>query len=166
MRTDDPRLEASRKAMEERIKKYDVLMLAVIKGHLAIEQTLDDFLAASLFHPEYVGDQFSFARKAQVCRSLSLNQHHDKLWDVLFAFNALRNKIAHGQQDETKKGVEQLRRVFMAALTSKQAEGLGKEPEETIAVVASATCASFLVMLAESAKARRKVIDQHWKPDL
>jgi hypothetical protein len=90
MRTDDPRLEASRKAMEERVNKYNALVLASIKGHLAIEQAMDRFLEASLFHPEHVREsRFNFSHKVQMCRSMSLKQNEDRLWTVVWHANAI-----------------------------------------------------------------------------
>ena len=94
MKTDDPRLEASLKELLERIKNMDVLTLAVIKGHLLLEQAMDDFIAASVFHPEHVQEtRFSFMHKAKVCLSLCFNQNHDRIWDVVWQANSLRNMV-------------------------------------------------------------------------
>jgi hypothetical protein len=96
MRTDDERLEKSRKAIVERIAKLNALMLTVIKGHLIIEQAMDSFLEACLLYPEHVREnRFNFSHKAHMCRSLGLNENEDDLWSVLWAVNALRNQIAH-----------------------------------------------------------------------
>ena len=51
MRIDDPRLEASQKAMFERIEKYNAIVLAVTKGHLAIEDAMDGFIEATASKP-------------------------------------------------------------------------------------------------------------------
>jgi hypothetical protein len=91
MRTDDERLEKSRKAIVERIAKLNALMLAVIKGHLIIEQAMDGFLEASLFYPEHVREnRFNFSHKAHMCRSMGPDENENDLWTVLWAVNALR----------------------------------------------------------------------------
>jgi hypothetical protein len=43
----DPHLEEARKALKERIEKYDERILAVLKGHLSAEQSLNDLLRAA-----------------------------------------------------------------------------------------------------------------------
>jgi hypothetical protein len=76
VKTDDERLEKSRKEMQERIEKMDSLALTVSKGHLAIEQCMDDLISAALPHPESVltENRFSFSRKGHICQALSLGQ--------------------------------------------------------------------------------------------
>lgn len=166
MRTDDPRLEASRNAMEERVKKYNALMLAVVKGHMAIEQAIDGFLEVSVFHPEHVREnRFNFSHKLQVCRSMSLKQNEDRLWSVIWAANALRNEIAHDvQTDEIHKKMDRLRRVYLEVLTPQQAEGVKDLPDDKIAESACYLSAGFLASMEGDAKERRAVIDKHWKP--
>ena len=66
MKTDDPRLESSRKTILERVERYNALVLAVIKGHLAIDQAMDEFIAASVSNPQYITEdnRLMFAAKA------------------------------------------------------------------------------------------------------
>ena len=75
MRADDPRLEASRKIMEERVKGFNALMLNVIQGHIIIEQALDTFLASSFSNPEQLGD----GRYARFARSKNTDLSRSKL---------------------------------------------------------------------------------------
>jgi hypothetical protein len=105
MRADDPRLEKGRKEAIERNKQMNALTLAVIRGHLILEQAMDKFLGASLFHPEHVQQsRFQFLHKAQMCKSLSLNQNDDGIWALVWDGNELRNKVAHSLSlDEIKK---------------------------------------------------------------
>jgi hypothetical protein len=153
--------------MEERVNKFNALMLAVLKGHLIIEQAMDELLRASFFHPDHVReDRFSFAQKARMCRSMSLVENKDGLWTVLSAVNKLRNQIAHSlDADEIQKKMDKLRKVFLSTLTAKQAASLEGQPDDFVAQSACVLCAGFLTMLQGDAKSRRKVIDDHWKPD-
>jgi hypothetical protein len=64
MKTDDPRLQKALKEYKERAKKMDALTLAVIKGHLLVEQAMDELIAASVFHPEFLRES-RFAVSAQ-----------------------------------------------------------------------------------------------------
>ena len=51
MKADDPRLEKSRKEAVERSRKMSALTLAVIRGHLILEQAMDEFLEHRYFIP-------------------------------------------------------------------------------------------------------------------
>jgi hypothetical protein len=166
MRTDDPRLEASRKAMLERVAKFNALMLMAIKGHLIVEQAIDEFLEASMADPAYIsGAHFRFADKIRLCRAMSFDQSEDRLWTVIGCVNGLRNSIAHGHEE--KKIAEAMRTVkteYLASLTPEQAEGIKGLPDDQMAEGACVTCAGFLVTITSDAKSRRAVIDKNWKP--
>jgi hypothetical protein len=165
MKTDDERLEKTRTEMFERVERIDALTLAVIKGHLLIEQTMDAFLEASLPHPGYILGRLMFANKSYLCRSMSFDESGDKAWIVLSAVNALRNDIVHEMDPgDIKKGMDSLRTIFLGILTPEQAKGLKGQPDQYIAQSACVHCAGFLATLAEDAKARRRVTDEHWKP--
>ncbi len=166
MKSDDPRLEANLKTMEERAAKFNARMLAVMKGHMIIEQAMDGFLDASLFHADQLrGAKFTFNHKAQLCRALSLNEDKDKSWAVLRAINRLRNQIAHDLDDEKiGEKMEEVRKTYLALLTKRQAEGFAESPDHEIAQSACMHCAGFIATLTGEATARRAVIDKNWKP--
>jgi hypothetical protein len=167
VKTDDERLEKSRKEMQERIEKMDSLALTVSKGHLAIEQCMDDLISAALPHPESVltENRFSFSRKGHICQALSLGQHSDEIWKVFWAVNQLRNKIAHTLLTrEIQEKMDRLKRTYFDILTPKQVESLEDQPDTYIALSACSMCAGFIANVAEDAKARAQIITEHWKP--
>ncbi len=167
MRADDPRLEASRKIMEERVKGFNALMLNVIQGHIIIEQALDTFLASSFSNPKQSGDgryaRFTHSQKIQICRAASFSYVDDELWKVIWAVNGLRNKIAHGADaDEIAKKMAALRKEYFAILTEKQVADLKAQPDDYIALSACVTAAGFIWTIEADAKARSKVVEEHW----
>ncbi|MCW5694851.1 MAG: hypothetical protein KIT48_21040 [Pseudolabrys sp.] len=166
MKTDDPRLEVGRKAMEERVKKFNDLMLATLKGHLVVEQALDSFLASSLSNADHIrGIKLTFNHKAQLCRALSFDQERDGLWDVVRAANRLRNQVAHDLNiEKIQTKMDELRKVYLGTLTPKQAKGLEEESDPSIVESACVLCAGFFATIEDDAKGRRGVVDKHWKP--
>ncbi|MGA7454049.1 MAG: hypothetical protein WBW73_23200 [Rhodoplanes sp.] len=52
MKADDPRLEAKRQELFERIKKMDALMVTVLKNHIGLEQFMSEYLEAAGKKPE------------------------------------------------------------------------------------------------------------------
>src|SRR5689334_16928678 len=85
----DPRLEEARKALKERIEKYDERILAVLKGHLSAEQSLNDLLRAA----KRRWRRRSFAGKIDVAQKLFLPDLSEALWEVLKKGNDLRNAV-------------------------------------------------------------------------
>lgn len=47
MKSDDPRMEKARQDMIERVERYDERIVMVLKGHLSVEQSLNDLLRAA-----------------------------------------------------------------------------------------------------------------------
>jgi hypothetical protein len=96
---------------------------------------------------------------------MCLNENEDKLWRVLGALNALRNKIAHTQEmAEIQKTMNQLRKVYKSVLTPRQAQDMEKQPDHQVVESAAYLCAGFLVSIADDSKSQHQVIDKHWKP--
>jgi hypothetical protein len=122
---------------------------------------MDEFIGVSVFHPDYVLEtRFNFAHKAKICLAMSLNQQHDRIWDLLWQANSLRNAIAHGDSaDEIKRIMGAVRRLYLSILTPEQAKGVEKEPDDSIAQSTFLLCAGFLAALQDEAKSRRKIID-------
>lgn len=166
MDIDDPRLEAKRKEIEERIEKLDSLTLAVIKAHHVLEDLIDEFLGLSFSYYKSVG-RLMYANKIRQCRAMSFNESTNRCWHILGCLNGLRNALAHDRDGE---GVEEQMRTFKSAyldsLTEQQRKGMDEQPDETIVVSASGYLAAFFYVLTEEAKARRIAIDTHWKPTL
>jgi hypothetical protein len=154
----DDALEKSRHEVEQRIRNFNALTLAVIRSHLLLEQTIDNFPAAALFHPEYVRKTFEFDQKINLCRSMCFNEDGDQIWKIVKAANELRNKIAHSlDQDQIAAKMKRLREAYLAVLTPEQAKEAEKLPDDRIAQDACVLCAGFLATTAGDAKARREV---------
>src|SRR5712664_3950734 len=88
-------------AAQERRKKLVDLRLAVLEGHLLMEEALNDFLEEALFNPEQVKlDRTNFHVKGNFAVSLAANRVKDEMWPVFWAINQLRNKLAHNLDSE------------------------------------------------------------------
>jgi hypothetical protein len=153
MKTDDPRLEAGRKKLSERIQKINDLMLTVLKNHLILEQFMDEFLDAS-------GEQYeglTFSEKAKLCEDQRPAEVDPPIWKVLAAANTLRNKIVHTiDQAQIQSKMDELRVAYLAALTPTQARGVEKLDDVRIAAAACELCGAFLVVATGDAQARKK----------
>jgi hypothetical protein len=165
MKTDDPRLQKALKEYKERAKKMDALTLAVIKGHLLVEQAMDELIAASVFHPEFLREsRLQFRHKICLCQSMGLNEQNEKMWPLLMQANVLRNAIAHGKSADNIKSAAGSVRSMYASVLGAQAKDLNTQLDDQVVADALFHCSGFLTAVAEDAKARRKIIDEHWNP--
>jgi len=153
MKADDPRLEANRKKLFERVQKTNDLILAVLKNHLAVEQFMSEFLDAS----DKKDDELSFDEKRKLCKELNPTEIDPRIWELLEAINRLRNKIAHTfDQAAIQEKMDKLRATYLAALTPTQAKAEAELPDARIAASACEHCGGYLVVAAEATKERKK----------
>jgi hypothetical protein len=147
-------------------KKIDELRTAALKGHAVVEGMLDAFIEASVFHPQHVKLQYTnFHVKGSVGQALCLNEDNEPHWDVLWALNQLRNKIAHNESQKViDEKLKALRAAYLKTLTGEEAEEAKKFSETKMIEQASWDCGGFLAMSAMHAKSRRTLIEENWAP--
>jgi hypothetical protein len=152
-------------AAQERRKKLVDLRLAVLEGHLLMEEALNDFLEEALFNPEQVKlDRTNFHVKGNFAVSLAANRVKDEMWPVFWAINQLRNKLAHNlDSEEIDEKMAYLRKVYIEALEPKPAEYAKTLGDKDLAEQACGVCTGFLAQLESEAIARRAIIDEHWE---
>ena len=120
MKADDPRLEQAHKEMTERVEKYEERIVAVLKGHLAAEQVLNNLLRVARRRWKR-----PFAGKIDVAQKLFLPDLTTEMWDVLKAGNSLRNAIAHGHKEGTiVQRIADVRKALLAWASPPQRPGI------------------------------------------
>lgn len=98
----------------------------------------------------------SFFEKVAESEELNPSEVDKAVWEVLYAANKLRNKIAHTfDQAKIKTKMDALRAAYLAALTPTQAETSKTLDDPKIAVAAMGLCGAFLCVATDSA---RKVV--------
>ena len=110
---------------EERIERHKAhlpdgkdLTLLVLKGHLLVEEGLDDLIAAGCPQPQHILDRkpkVGFAMKARIAQGLSGHLLFHGLWPMIEALNTLRNDLAHNLDSP------QLKPKIVAFMTQRQA---------------------------------------------
>ncbi|MCX5632607.1 MAG: hypothetical protein NTW93_02880 [Phycisphaerae bacterium] len=92
----------------------DDLSLIVLKGHLLIEEMLIDIRDKLFPHAEYLDSvNINFNQLLNVIRSAIKSKHDHKSWDLIVAFNRLRNKLIHNlEPPELKSLLNQLFNVY------------------------------------------------------
>ena len=153
MRTDDPRLEKAHQEMTERVRKFNELMLVVMKNHITMEQFLNDVLSAA----GRPWKRRPCSGKIDIAKTLHLVEIDQRIWAVIEAGNKLRNQIAH-TYDQTKLAAKmsELRKAYLAAITPEQAKHSEGLDDPRIAAGAFELCGADLVVASESVRDGQK----------
>src|SRR5580704_9961627 len=87
-------------SVRQQLTKIDKVALTVLKAHLSIEALLDQTLELMADRRSELNRvRLSFAQKAQLIRVAVMQPGDDLVWEVVFALNALRNEVAHRQDN-------------------------------------------------------------------
>jgi len=99
-------------------------------------------------------------------RSMCFATALDKAFENIDCMSAiLRCQAKNRFYESTQRLIHPRRVLCLDTLTPKQAAGMKGQSDDYIAISASSTCAGFIATLEGDAKARRKVVDDHWKPE-
>lgn len=93
----DAELEAAIARHKAHLPDGKDLTLLVLKGHLLVEEGLDDLITASCAEPKhiFVGRHPPFHMKARIARAVAGHLSYPGLWPMIDALNTLRNYMAH-----------------------------------------------------------------------
>jgi len=165
MKIEDADFQKRIKAAAERKKAINDVKLSVLEGHALMEEALDTFIEASLFHSDHFYKvNPNFRSKGHLAWSLGYKQDKDTIWYLIWAITELRNTIAHKLDADAIDGkLKHVRMSYIRLLGPAAAKVAETQTDKFIAEVACQVCAGFLAALADDAKARRRIIDQHWK---
>lgn len=167
-----PELQVEVERFKKEMGSDDELLQVLLKGHLLLEESLENILNLSVFHREHLDEaRLSFYQKFQIARSFCLRKNKFGEWDLIAAINALRNDLAHNLNSSTRDRklavVKDL--YFREASGFPGIEEIKKLQDHEILYCALSHCAGFLVTYASDLKGLRRIIYEHDRalnPDL
>ena len=87
----------------QQFSSIDETAIAVLKGHLLIEEKIDSIIKLFVFHPQFIEQsRLSFAQKLNFAKSMSLDESHNPMWEICTSLNTLRNDFAHSLNSESR----------------------------------------------------------------
>ena len=106
----DAELEARIERHKAHLPDGKDLTLLVLKGHLLVEEGLDELIQAACPEPQHIfaGRPPPFHMKMRIARAMTAHVVFPGLWPMIDALNTLRNDLAHRLDSPalTKKVVE------------------------------------------------------------
>ncbi len=74
--------------------------VVILRGHLLIEELLDDIISFYLKEPSAINDaRLTFFQKMRLAQGILGKKNDDSTWKVIEALNRLRNQISHRLPD-------------------------------------------------------------------
>ncbi len=74
--------------------------VVILRGHLLVEELLDELIAANLEHPSAIKDaRLTFFQKLCICRAIVGQSGSEDIWRAIKELNNLRNAISHRLPD-------------------------------------------------------------------
>lgn len=123
------------------LQERDPLLDTVLRGHLLIEEVLDDLVTAYAFHPQYVSDlRLTFYHKLNVARAFNARHVDEPIWKAIGALNTLRNDLAHRltsaeREERVRRFLESVREDIPKHAATKAAwDGTGSLEEVALAL--------------------------------
>ncbi len=118
------------------------LMLATLKGHLLIEEQLDNLISSQLRAPQALKDtRLPFDLKVKLANALTGEMAPPELWTALNILNKLRNSLAHRIEDPK---LANLVRDFVNSCEQTGFASYPDDPMDQKFTFAIAACIGFL----------------------
>ena len=93
---DDPIVIARKERFSAHFPDTDDLALITLKGHLLVEEILDDIIIHHCKKPSVLsGVRIGFQLKAQIAHALVGDSLPHQVWPMVDALRVLRNELAH-----------------------------------------------------------------------
>lgn len=151
-------MDKARKELEEglgdfikQLSEIDEYAQIILKGHIVIEQKLNEIIRYIFFHPDYVlNARLRFEQKLEMVRAYSVNAHDHLDWSFLRKFNELRNIIAHEPPGERRtQKMAAIHTLFLDLTIPDQRLKYKNSTQETFALSVCMRCAGFLEYIGD-----------------
>jgi hypothetical protein len=102
------------KTFIEEIRYVDDTAQIVLKGHLVVEDLMNKALESFVFHGDHIDDaRLQFHQKLELCRSISLKDNKNNMWNLIKKINSLRNALSHSIDKERRnKAIQSLMSIY------------------------------------------------------
>lgn len=142
-----PTLAEIQVKLAEELRYVDDVAQIVLKGHLVMEELMNEALSTFLLHEEFLEPaRLQFYQKLNLCRGISTSEHQNNMWNLIGAVNTLRNQLSHSlDSDLRSKRIESLASTYaqeFPELLSEKIEGMSRE--SAICMMAISGCLGFL----------------------
>ncbi|MCC5451498.1 hypothetical protein LMJ53_07095 [Rheinheimera sp. UJ51] len=107
-------LEDIQNKFSEEVKYVDDSAQILLKGHLVVEDLMNQALEAFVLHGEYIEDaKLQFHQKLELCKAISVGDNNNNMWNLIKKINVLRNALSHSlDPGRREKAVKSLASIY------------------------------------------------------
>jgi hypothetical protein len=156
-----PTLAEIQARLFDELRYVDDVAQIVLKGHLVMEELMNEALGTYLLHEEFLEPaRLQFSQKLALCRGISTSEHNNNMWNLINSINALRNKLSHSLDGEQRsKKIQILALTYAQEFPGELPEGLEEMSRDSaICIMAVSGCLGFLHAFVEEIKRLRGFI--------
>ena len=148
----------------DELRYVDDVVQIILKGHLVMEDVMTDAICTFVHHGSQIEDaRLQFHQKLKICRSMSLSDQENRMWDMIAAINTLRNQLSHSLDSEQR----QARFTSLSSHFSREFPHLKDKvydemsPEASICLMAISTSLGYLREFNAEVHRFRTLVNAH-----
>jgi len=130
------------KTFFEEVRYVDDTAQIVLKGHLVAEDLMNKALECFMLHGEHIEDaRLQFHQKLELCKSISLSDNKNNMWNLIKKINVLRNALSHSLDKERReKAIQSLKSIYDQEFDpeTRNIDGMSEEAALCIAALSGA----------------------------
>lgn len=126
------------KSFTDEVRYIDDTAQIVIKGHLVAEDLMSKALESFVLHGEHIEDaKLQFHQKLELCKSISLSDNKNNMWNLIKKLNVVRNALSHSlDKDRRSKAIQSLKSIYDQEFDPKTREVEGMSEEAALCIMA------------------------------
>jgi len=107
-------LEDIQKSFTDEVRYVDDTAQIILKGHLVAEDLMNQAIESFVLHGEYIENaRLQFHQKLEFCKSISLSDDNNNMWNLIKKINVVRNALSHSLDEERRlKAIQSLKSIY------------------------------------------------------
>jgi len=144
----------------EEVRYVDDTAQILLKGHLVVEDLMNRALESFVLHGEHLEDaRLQFHQKLELCKSISLNDNKNNMWNLIKKINVLRNALSHSLDlTRREKAVQSLMSIYDQEFDPRTRKIEGMSEEAALCATALSVSLGYLHSFLEEAQRFETII--------
>jgi len=153
-------LSEIQKAFFDEIKYVDDTAQIVLKGHLVAEDLMNKAIESFVLHGEHIDNaKLQFHQKMEICKSISLSDNKNNMWNILKQINVVRNALSHSlNENRRSKAIQSLRSIYDQEFDPVTRDIVGMSEEAALCMVAISGILGYLHSFLEEVRRFEEII--------
>lgn len=130
----------------DEVRYVDDTAQIILKGHLVAEDLMREALESFVLHGEHIEDaRLQFHQKLELCKSISLSDNKNNMWNLIKKLNVVRNALSHSlDEGRRSKAIQSLQSIYDQEFDPKTREIEGMSDEAALCMVAMMGALGYL----------------------